>query len=194
MDNFSDTELIALCKTGSEKAFTVLYQRYRQTVINFAYQMLGDSDLASHVLQDTFVYVFRKIAEYQPTAKFSTFLFTVVRHICINILDKDKRRKEIPLEEWRNIIAVRDAPDPLDSLQKDELNRFVKLELERLPLLYREVIVLKIIQGLQYDEISEIIECPVGTVKSRLHNGLELLRNSLYDKVKNTDFRERIHP
>lgn len=194
MDKFSDIELIALCKTGSEKAFTVLYQRYRQTAINFAYQMLGDADLAAHALQDTFIYVFRKLPEYQPTAKFSTFLFTIVRHICLNMIDKARLRKAVPLEEVKHLVSSKDAAEPLESLQKGELEELLKVKLEALPLLYREVIILKIIRGLQYDEISQIVKCPVGTVKSRLHNGLELLRTGLSEKIINSDSSERIEP
>ena len=190
MKHLSDSGLIGLCKTGSEPAFTALYERYRQTVINFAYQVLRDNDLTLDALQETFAYVFKKMPDYQPAAKFSTFLFTVTRHICINIAKKRRPGMMIPLDDVSHIVALKETNPQVDLLQAEELNNLVSGQLEQLPLLYREVIILKIIKGLQYDEISEIVKCPIGTVKSRLHNGLELLRTALTKIIKNTDSPE----
>ena len=194
MQHLSDAELIGLCQGGSEPAFTAIYERYQQTVINFAYQILRDKDLSLDALQEVFAYVFRKIPDYQPQAKFSTFLFTVTRHICINIARKRRPEMMVPIDDVNHIVFQKEIPAPDNLAQDAELMALVNQELEQMPLLYREVIVLKIIKGMQYDEISRIIQCPIGTVKSRLHNGLELLRAKLAENRKNIDSREPKRP
>ncbi|MBI4834670.1 MAG: RNA polymerase sigma factor [Planctomycetes bacterium] len=190
MENLSDIELISLCKSGSERAFETLYERYRQTVVNFAYQILKDKDLSLDALQETFVYVFKKMPEYQPAAKLSTLLFTVTRNICLNMLSKTKCNKSIPNEEMNGFIKVKEPVNSIELVEKEELKKTVAAELDNLPDIYREVIILKILKGMQYDEISQVVGCPIGTVKSRLHNALEYLRNNLAKKGEEKDLTE----
>ncbi|MEK7449710.1 MAG: RNA polymerase sigma factor [Planctomycetota bacterium] len=184
MNFLSDQELINLCREGKPEAFTVLYERYRQTIMNFAYRILRDSHLSADVLQETFIYVFKKLPTYESRAKFTTLLFQVARHISFNKLKKIKHLKIQPLPEEISGPDTEINSNPEKILQNEEIGKNIAGALKQLPLLYREVINLRIIQNLPYREISAILDCPLGTVKSRLHNGLEMLRTYLRSKIE----------
>jgi RNA polymerase sigma-70 factor (ECF subfamily) len=178
----ADEILIRLCREGEERAFEALYRRYRRAIANFAYQMLRDRELAADVLQETFCYFFRKLPDYEPRAKLSTLLFKVARNLCLNRLKKQRRGRALSIDESR-IDPPGDETDPLSRLENEELVARIHEALGELPEIYREAISLKILQGLTYDEIGAIADCPPGTVKSRLHNGLELLRRAVRKKI-----------
>lgn len=173
----SDDELAALCRRGQESAFRELYERYRQRIINFAYRMLRDRDMAADVLQETFQYFFRKIPEYRPEGKMSILLFRAARNLCLNRLKKSRRARELPLEE--NALSSAPSEDVSAPLEKEEVQSRIGSALEKLPTIYAEVIVLRILKDMPVSEVAQVLEVPQGTVKSRLHNGLELMRKSL---------------
>jgi len=172
-----DDELAALCKKGLEKAFRELYERYRQRIMNYAFRMLRDVDAAADVLQETFQYFFRKLPEYRSEGKLSILLFRVARSLCLNRLRKIRTAKELPLEE-NAIIAQADA-DVQKPLEMAEARKHVAAALAQISPIYSEVIILRMLKGIPVAEVAEIVECPEGTVKSRLHNGLEMLRSML---------------
>ncbi|MHC4660080.1 MAG: RNA polymerase sigma factor [Planctomycetota bacterium] len=174
LKNLSDDELAGLCQDGVEEAFRELYDRYSARVINFAYRMLDDREDAADVLQETFQYFFGKLPEYSPEGKLGALLFRAARHLCINRLKKNRGINTVPLDEA--MVTHCDYGEIISSIEKNELKEKVTEALKSIPPYYSEVIILKILDGLPYREIGEIVECPEGTVKSRLHNGLELLR------------------
>jgi RNA polymerase sigma-70 factor (ECF subfamily) len=172
----SDDELVLLCRRGVESAFGELYERYKQRIMNFAWRMLRDRDAAADALQETFQYFFGKIPVYRPEGKLSILLFRVARNICLNRLRKTRRAKELPLEEEA---VVPEGEETGAQLEAQEVREKVSTALGKLAPIYSEVIVLRIIKGLPVSEVAQIAGCPEGTVKSRLHNGLELLRKML---------------
>lgn len=175
---YSDDSLVAECNRGEEGAFRVLYNRHKQRVINFAFKMLRDRDAAADVLQETFEYIFRKLPEYRAEGKFIVLLYRVARNICLNRLKKSRRVKELPLDEAA-IVTDNPGTSVTKSLEVQELRELVVEALGEISPLYSEVIVLRILKGLPVSEVARIVEIPEGTVKSRLHNGLELLREKL---------------
>jgi RNA polymerase sigma-70 factor (ECF subfamily) len=172
----ADDELVMLCRKGQENAFQELYHRYRQRIINFAWQMLRDRDAAADVLQETFQYFFRKIPDYRAEGKLSVLLYRAARSICLNRLKKSRSGKELPLEEAIIPAQAENAGGPLE---QREIRAKVSEALCRLPSIYSEVIVLRMLGGLPVAQVAGIVGCPEGTVKSRLHNGFELMRKML---------------
>jgi len=173
----TDDELAAICRDGQEDAFRELYQRYRQRIINFAWQMLRDRDAAADVLQETFQYFFRKIPDYRAEGKLSVLLYRAARSICLNRLKKSRSGKELPLEE--DAVAPAQTGSAGAPLEQQEIRARVSEALGRLPSIYSEVVILRMLGGLPVAEVAGIVGCPEGTVKSRLHNGLELMRKML---------------
>ena len=150
--------------------------------MNFAFRMLRDRDLAADVLQETFQYFFRKIPEYRAEGKLSVLLYRAARSNCLNRLKKTRRAKELPLEE--SALAPEGGEGVGTPLEAREVREHVAAALGKLAPMYSEVIILRILRDLPVAQVAEIAGCPEGTVKSRLHNGLELMRKIL----KSRDF------
>lgn len=167
-------------REGDAAAFTQLYNRHKSALLGFAFQMLRNWEDAADVFQDSFRYVYTHVSTYQPTAKFTTYLHQITRNMCIDILRKRRRRSTGQLDPE---IEVPDATLTDDTpMERGEVEAKIKGALEEVPDPYREVLHLRIIQDFAYEEISQIVDCPVGTVKSRLHVGLGLLRDLIKRK------------
>lgn len=176
----SDEDLMLLVAKGDPDAFARLYDRHKEGLLNFCYRMLRNWEDAGDIFQDAFRYLHAHAASYQPTAKFTTYLFHIARNMCIDVL---RRRKRWNLQQLDPGIDVADgAPAPAPPLEQGEMEEKIKKAMEELPEPYREVVHLRVVEDLAYEEIAEVLECPVGTVKSRLHSGLGLLRQILKRK------------
>ncbi len=173
----SDEALMALCREGYEQAFTVLYLRHRDAVVRFASHMLRDRDEALDVLQDTFRYVFSKIPTYEPNAKFTTLLFRVARSLAITILRKKRRIQYSDILD--DTLPPPEEVHPGEALDREQAKDVLERALRDLPEIYREVLLLRVAQEMSYEEISRIVDCPLGTVKSRIHLGVQRLRIAL---------------
>ncbi|HEY5911621.1 MAG TPA: sigma-70 family RNA polymerase sigma factor [Verrucomicrobiae bacterium] len=175
LDARSDLELIAAINAGECAAFEVLYFRYRDWVAGLAYRFTDDEYAAQDVLQETFLYVLRKFPGFRLTANFKTFLYPAVRNLSIAARRKAERYQAGAAEQRQ----LEQTPAP-------EYSRPSTHELEAalagLPGEQREVLVLRFVDALSLAEIAEAMGIPLGTVKSRLHNALETLRQD--DRTK----------
>ena len=171
LDARSDLELVAAINAGDESAFEVLYFRYRDWVTSLAYRFTGDESAALDVLQETFLYVLKKVPGLHLTATFKTFIYPAVRNLSIAARDKAHRYQatEAQIAHVENTAATETRPGAQDDLAS---------VLAALSEEHREVLLLRFVYGLDLVEVAEAINIPLGTVKSRLHNALALLRNS----------------
>jgi len=176
-----DHELMERLKTappeGLVRGFEVLVGRYKNAIVSFLFRFTGDYRTAEDLAQETFLRVFRKIRDYNSTAKFSTWLYTIASNLA---KDEFKRRARHPAAslDWRGGgDTTRDMPQPKADttasvpevrLQHDEARRNVNRALNLLEEHDREVLLLKDVQGLSYEEIAQVLDLPLGTVKSRL--------------------------
>jgi RNA polymerase sigma-70 factor (ECF subfamily) len=176
-----DHEVMARLKTASPedvmRGFEVLVGRYKNAIVSFLFRFTGDFRTAEDLAQETFLRVFRKIHDYNSTAKFSTWLYTIASNLA---KDEFKRRVRHPAKslDWRGGgDTTRDMPqaraDTTDSvpdvrLEHDEARQNVNKALNLLDEHDREVLLLKDVQGLSYEEIAEVLDLPMGTVKSRI--------------------------
>lgn len=168
-DARSDLELIAAINGGDAAAFEVLYLRYRDWVVGLAYRFTGDNDAALDVMQETFLYFLKKFPGFKLTANLKTFLYPAVRNLSIA-----SRRKAARFQSSETELAqIEQAPSPeVSCAPKSEL----ETALSSLPEEQREVLLLRFVDNLKLSEIAEAAEIPLGTVKSRLHNALQALR------------------
>jgi RNA polymerase sigma-70 factor (ECF subfamily) len=175
-----DEDLMLRAKAGDADAFAALYHRHREPLLAFCYRMLHNWEDAADILQDAFRYVHAHAATYQPAARFSTYLCHIARNMCIDVL---RRRKRWNLQQLNPEIDLPDeTPDRGSPLEQGEVEASIQRALDEVPEPYREVLHLRIAQDLPYEEIAQVVGCPVGTVKSRLHVGLGLLRQALKRK------------
>jgi RNA polymerase sigma-70 factor, ECF subfamily len=165
----SDVELVAAINRGDSAAFEILYFRHRDWVAGLAYRFTGDSDAALDVLQETFLYFLRKFPGFRLTANLKTFLYPAVRNLSIAVRRKAARYQATPAE----LEQLEHAPaPPIAGAEAGDLQTL----LAALPEEQREVLLLRFVDGLSLAEIAEAMDIPLGTVKSRLHNALQTLR------------------
>ena len=167
-----DEELMLRVKRGDSDAFAHLYHRNKAKLLHFCTGFLRNEDDAIDVCQETFRHIHLNAATYEPRARFTTYLFHIARNKCIDILRRRKRWKLQSLDK-----AMEPAEEPADSpLESEEFELEVRRALTEIPEPYREVMLMRLLEGMEYGEIAKVVEIPLGTVKSRIHTGLEQLR------------------
>ena len=170
---FTDEELISRFQKGDERAYVELVNRYKDRLLNFVFQFLGDIEQAEDVVQDTMLRLYEKKHYYKEIAKFSTWLYTIAKNLANTELRKRKQRKTTLLSQFskddKTYELPSNDPEPGQEIQTDIVNQIIKDAVDQLSEKFKIVIVLRDIQGLSYEDISEIINVPIGTVKSRIN-------------------------
>jgi RNA polymerase sigma-70 factor, ECF subfamily len=185
----SDEELLALFRQGRRDAFGVLVRRYEGELYGYLRRYLGDGELAEDVFQNTFIQVFTKLDQYEKGRPVRPWLYTIATHQAIDALRRQGRHQAVSLDQEREELAGADMPQllgllesrgpgPLEQLQGDERRQLVRASVDRLPDFLRQVVVLAYFQSLKYKDIADILDIPVGTVKSRLHAALMRLQEA----------------
>ncbi len=165
----SDQDLIAAINGGDADAFETLYLRYRDWVAALAYRFTGDSDATLDVLQEAFLYLLKKFPGFRLTANFKTFLYPAVRNLSLTARQKAARYQASEAEAEQ--LERAPAPESTNTAGQD-----LQVLLALLPDEQRETVLLRFVDGLSLEEISQAMAIPLGTVKSRLHNALQTLR------------------
>lgn len=174
---------MAQFQQGQTEAFGALVRRYERELYGYLRRYLGDTHLADDVFQNTFLQLYVKSGQFEQGRPVRPWLYTLATHQAIDTLRRngrhqalslDQKREELQEGEAGSLIDVLEAqgPGPIDQLTGEERRDKVRATVERLPDFLRQVVVLAYYQGLKYREIAEILEIPVGTVKSRLHAAL----------------------
>lgn len=178
-----DEELIARFQNGDIYSFELIVQRYKDPLINYIFHFLGDRIDAEDVVQETFLRVYRNKHLYRNVAKFSTWIYTIAGNLAKTELRRRRRRKILSLSQMgyeNRDYEISDSELPPDGLVDREMNEhFIRKEIEALPVKFREVVVLRDVQEFSYEEISNILKIPIGTVKSRVNRGRMRLQKRL---------------
>ena len=185
----SDEVLIKKFQDGDISAYNQIVFRYKDRLHNFIYRFLNDLDRAEDLVQDTLLKLYTHKDSYQEIAKFSTWLYTIAANLARTELRKLKRRKTFSITELSHddrefIISSSDADPSADHLSQN-FEKNVQQALLALPDDFKTIIILRDIQELSYDEISKIVELPLGTVKSRINRGRIKLQQLLKEKGEN---------
>lgn len=167
-------------------AFNQLVLTYQSTAYSVAYRMLRDQDSAADAVQDSFIKAYRALDGFQG-GNFRSWLLRIVTNTCYDVLRMRQRRgtdsiDDLAFAEDHNIYLVDRAEQPEDYAERMELNHLIETAIESLPPEQRTVIVLCDIHGYAYDEIAEIVELPMGTVKSRISRARTRLRDYLQNR------------
>ena len=181
----SDEELMKRTQNGDKAAFTIIYERYSQSVLSYLYRMLGNLEDVESIGQEVFLRAFRFRLTYRYPQKFSTWLFTITRNLAIN---QSRRRKRSPIRNITelNLDGIDISGDPYqvatratDDLEKQEEIATVLKALDGLPTDQKEVIVLGVFQDLSYAEMEEITGTKAVTLRSRMFHGLKRLAKQI---------------
>ena len=180
LDLAQERELVARCQKGDVDAMGTLVVRYQHWVYNIAYGMLGHHQDAQDVAQDAFLSVWENIGKFEFRSRFSTWLYRIVKNKCFNHIDQHQRRKTDPMEiDDSQAWVPLDTATPEDEALRSEEKDIVHKALAKLKDDYREILVLRELRELPYEEISEILGCTLGRVKSRLHEARKALKKEL---------------
>ena len=170
---YSDEQLMSLFQGGDENAYVELVNRYKDKLINFIFNYLGDLESSEDVVQETMIKLYQKKHYYKEIAKFSTWLYTIAKNLANTELRKRKQRKTTLLSQFskddKTYELPSNDPEPGQEIQTDIVNKIIRDAVDQLSEKFKIVIVLRDIQGLSYEDISEIISVPIGTVKSRIN-------------------------
>ncbi|MGM9929472.1 MAG: RNA polymerase sigma factor SigW [Bacillus sp. (in: firmicutes)] len=170
---------------GDQNAFGEIVEIYKDKVYQLCYRMLGNRHEAEDMAQEAFVRAYVNIHKFNMKLKFSTWLYRIATNLCIDRIRKKKPDYYLDAEvagtEGLNMYSQipSNAEDPIDEVESLELHDTVQREILQLPEKYRTVIVLKYIEDLSLKEIGEILDLPIGTIKTRIHRGREALRKQL---------------
>ena len=171
-------ELVSRLRAGDRQAFEELVRTQQHRVYGLAVRMLGDAAEAQDVAQEAFLRAHRGLAEFRGDARLSTWLYAIVSRLCLNRLAGSERRLARQGEEA--LARLADAtPGPDQALERGELEEALHRAIGELPEERRIVVVLRDVEGLAYEEIAEVLELPVGTVRSRLHRARLDLKEKL---------------
>lgn len=180
LGELGDDELMLLARGGVDEAFDALVRRHQAGVLKVAAKLLGRDDLARDAAQRAFFEVYRYLMQYQARGKFRQFLYQVIMNQCRMVGREVQRDKKLQARVAAQPADDEDLPD--ERILARERRRELELLLRRLSKKLRVVLVLRFAGDLSYQEIGEILDLPVGTVKSRLFSGLERLRKLMKGK------------
>jgi len=185
-----DAQLIRRCLKGDEKAYEKLLEKYRGPVFSICFRMVRNRDDAEDLAQDVFIKIFNILDRYNPSFPFSSWLYRITSNLCIDFLRKNKRTiysidKPVDSEDGEMSRQLpSDAIGPERKMELKEEMVILEKAIEKLPEHYRMIVLLRHQEHLSYDEISETLGIPLGTVKARIHRA----RKTIVDFFK--DYRE----
>ena len=194
-----DAALMLRVKQGDCDAFEELVEKYKQPVMNLVYRTLPDATEAEDLAQHVFLQVFKSAHRYEVSAKFSTWLFTIARNLCLNEI---RRRSRHPAESLDETFAdnedqpVRQAEDaktfsPPDALLQGELEAKIEQALAELPEKQRTAILMCRGDELSYEDIAKVLDCSVSATKSLIHRGREALKQKLKPYLKTGVWKDK---
>jgi RNA polymerase sigma-70 factor, ECF subfamily len=184
----SDESLMLRYRDGDVRAFELLVTRHRKALFNFILRFVRDTAQAEDVTQETFLRLVKGADAYERQAKFTTWLYTIARNLCVDASRRGKHRKaaslDAPLGDDDNAGSLLDLlPDGSAGVDRQAQSRELGLRLrqaiEALPDEQREIFLLREVADLQFNEIANVVGCPENTVKSRMRYALEKLREAL---------------
>lgn len=179
----TDEELVARSQGGDLDSFNQLVVRWERPIYALAYRVIGREEDARDVAQEAFLRAFRALGGFKGQAKFSSWLYRITLNLCRDWMRRQRRAPVSQAPEGIDIIELAGEGEPAESIEdlvaRRQLGRAVGKAMSLLPEEQRTAIILKEYHGLTFQEIAEMLECPLSTVKTRLYQGLTVLRRQL---------------
>lgn len=188
LNKWSDEDLLLRHRKGHSDAFPILVRRYERELYGYLCRYLGDATLAEDVFQNTFLQLYTKADSYQAGRPVKPWLYTIATHQAIDAVRRIGRRQTVSLDQQRvesegesqslMYLLESEMIDPLAHADLQEQRQTVRECVDQLPDFLKQVVILAYYQGLKYREIAEILDIPLGTVKSRLHSAMARLQEA----------------
>ena len=179
----TDEHLVIRAQAGDRGAFEELIRRHQTKILNLCYRLLGAVGETQELASDAFAEAFRSLKHFRRESKFETWLYRIALNITFTHLRRRSRERNLFVhedqagqEEPRQELAVSRAPDPLETLEAEETRKQIRLVLSQLSREHAQILILHDVEEFSYDEISEMLRCPIGTVMSRLARARDAFR------------------
>ncbi len=176
----TDGELIETAISGREDSFEELVRRYQRPITGYIYRMLNNYDASLDVTQEVFIKVYNSLERYSSDYKFSTWLYRIARNAAIDYMRRNSvNQQSLEMENADGTYQLQiesPQPSPEQERERSEWRAEIESVVKCLPTVYRELILLRHAQDLSYDEIAEVTDLPLGTVKNRLFRAREMMR------------------
>lgn len=189
----TDQELVKRVQKGDQAAFDMLFARYQVRILNLISRYVRDADEVRDVAQEAFIKAYRAIPRFRGDSQFYTWLYRIAINTAKNHLVSRSRRppsSDVDIEDadYRDDAdMLRDSEDPESALARDQLQSTIHEALTQLPDDLRSALTLREFDGLSYEQIADILECPVGTVRSRIFRAREFVDQRIRPLLDNTD-------
>lgn len=188
--SLSDEEIVERIKAGKVELFEVIVSRYQRKLINYIYRMINNLEPAMELCQEVFIKVYSSLDKYNPEYKFTTWVHRIASNATIDwmrkkkletySIDDDGKGEGLSLGDQLST----DDLDPLTNLEMRQLQSRIEEAIDELPFIYKQLIILRHINELSYDEIAEAVDLPLGTVKNRIFRGREMLKAKLAGEME----------
>lgn len=179
MDRQKETQIIASVLSGNTDEYRYLVERYHQGLRYYLQGMLGDAEVADDIAQETFIRAYEKLSQYKPQFAFSTWLYRIGSNMALQYM---KKKKPTSIEDFVEVIPD-DKPSAGEEFDKTSERKRVRQAVMNLSDDYRQVVTLYYWQGMSYEQIADVLERPIGTIRTWLHRAKEDLREELYGQV-----------
>ena len=188
----TDEELVAQSMRGDTESFDQLIVRWERPIYALAYRVIGREEEARDVVQETFLRAYRGIGNFRGQAKFSSWIYRIALNLCRDWIRKERRTPISPVPEGVDLAEMAAERGPAESIEelvaRHDLSRVVAKAMEQLPEEQRTAIILKEYHGLTFQEIADLLDCPLSTVKTRLYQGLSVVRRQLEEAGVESSF------
>jgi RNA polymerase sigma-70 factor (ECF subfamily) len=178
--------LVKRFQNGDIPAFNLIVDQWKDKIHRFVYRFLMDSDDANEITQKTFIKAYQKLDTLDEPEKFSPWIYRVANNLCLDELKRAGRSKFDTVDDWSEHTGKTKSPQ--QNLEMSELSELLQKALMTLPDEQRVVVVMKQYEGFTFPEISEILQQPENTVKSRMYYGLKSMRSTLINWNIQTDY------
>ena len=175
----SDDSLIVLFQNGEREVFRYLVERYQEKIRNIIYSIFSDSDLVDDISQEVFIKIYQALPKFRFESSFYTWIYRIAVNKCRDELRKKKVKRFFTFQSFEKTTNMKIENFAATAFDDENVKGVIEESLKKLPEKFRMPIILKDIDGMSYEEIAEVLECEVGTVKSRLSRGRTMLKEIL---------------
>ncbi|MBQ3181075.1 MAG: sigma-70 family RNA polymerase sigma factor [Firmicutes bacterium] len=183
MRNLLDEDLARRAQQGDQDAFAELVRRYEKQIFSLAYRLCGDYDEAADLAQEAFLRIYRMLHRYDPEKKFFSWMYRVAHNSCINALSK-RPANVVPVEQAEEYMT-NDGDDTAAGPERGYLQQELRSQIDRaiasLPDNYRDIVYLRYIEDMSYQQIADVLQLPVSTIETRLFRGKKQLQKKLLE-------------
>lgn len=185
--NVTDNQVIEQIRAGDTRKYALLVDRHKGKAFTLALRLTGDRQESEELVQDAFVRAYRGLESFRGDAKFSTWLYRIVYNLCMTKISRRRPQNEtvdLREEELDNIYVDEDGIGVDEKLENEERKLIVRDEVNELPEKFKTVVTLFYLQEMSYEEMTEVLNLPIGTVKTNLFRGRNLLRERILSRFK----------